>query len=437
MLDAMPPSTPSQTDAAAALTWYADTLPALPPRPALAGQAHADVCIIGAGFTGLSAARVLAQAGYDTVVLDAGRIGDGASGRNGGQVWSGMRLRQTQLETLIGRDDAHHVWRITEAAKGRTRRLAADLAPEAGYTEGVIHADWHARDVPDTHANAAHLATAYGYGQVEPLDQIGLRSLVDAPGYAGGALDWGEGALNPVLFLRGLARAAERSGARIFETTTATALQEGQITRVSTTNGRVTARQILLAGNAGTGALAPGLEAKVLPMTSYMAVTAPLSDDRVPLKQGLAVIDRKTFANAYRMTPDNRLMFAGGDSTGLRTPRDIAALVHKPLVQTFPQLKDVQIDYAWGGTIGLTASRLPLVSRLSRHVLAATGYSGHGLALAVFMGEVLAQTIRAQSESFDVLARLPVPDFPGGAKYRPSILAAAMTWNAIRERLGV
>jgi gamma-glutamylputrescine oxidase len=370
-------------------------------------------------------------------VAEAQRAGFGASGRNGGQLGSGQRLGQRALEDLVGRDDARHLWRIAEAAKARTKTLAAQVAPDCDYQDGIVHADWQARNVPETHAAAAYMAEHYGYGQIEPLDKIGLQSLVNAPGYAGGAVDWGAGHLHPLRFALGLARAAEAAGARIFERTRVASIEEGTPLRIRTDQGQIRATHALLACNGYLGDLAPVVAAKVMPINNFMIATEPLADPASVLPQPVAVADSRFVVNYFRLSSDGRLLFGGGESYGYGFPKDIAALVRKPMQATFPQLKGVKIDYAWGGTLAITMSRLPLVTRISRHVLSASGYSGHGLALAAFMGEVTAKAIRGQCEEFDVMARLPVPDFPGGSKYRPPLLAAAMTWYGLRDKLGV
>ena len=414
-------------------SWYAATAEPLAPFAALRGARRADVCVIGGGYTGLSAALTLAEAGMDVVLLEAQRVGFGASGRNGGQVGSGQRIEQGPLEKLMGPGDARLLWEMGEAAKARVRHLIEAHGIDAQWQDGVVHAAWHRSDAAHAHAEARHLAEAYGYDQIECLDNAAMHALVGAPGYKGGTVDWGAGHLHPLRFALGLARAAAKAGAQIAEQSRVLRIAGN---RVETASGHVEADHIILACNGYLGDLVPQVAHRVMPINNFIVATEPLDDPTQVLAKPVAVADTRFVVNYYRLSPDNRMLFGGGESYGYRFPADIAALVRRPMVETFPQLRDIRIDYAWGGTLAITMERLPYFARIGP-ILNASGFSGHGVAMATLAGEILAQTIRGQAERFDLLSRLPVPAFPGGSRFRTPLLILAMTWFALRDRLGI
>ena len=415
--------------------WYAATVDQIAPFAPLRGKTRADLCVIGGGYTGLSAALHAAEAGLDVVLIDAQRVGFGASGRNGGQVQSGFNKSQQALERMMGRDDAHKLWEMSQDAMALTKRLCETHAQEAAFKPGIAHANWHASETRDDHADATYMAERYGYDQIETLSQDALYDILRAPSYKGGTLDHGAGHLHPLRYALGLARACVAAGVRIFETTRA---HEIKGTTVRCDYGQINASHVIQATNGyGTGLSRP-TAARVMPINNFIAATAPLGQ-RVNevLRRDIAVSDSKFVVNYYRLSEDGRLLFGGGESYGYRFPNDIASAVRKPMEQVFPQLKDVEITHAWGGTLAITRSRLPHISRPQPGVLAAAGYSGHGVALAGFTGKVLADAVRGDTDGFDRLAKLPTARFPGGAALRSPLLALAMTWYATRDRLGI
>ena len=418
-------------------SWYAATAEALPPFPALEGEARADVCVVGGGFTGLSAALHLRERGLDVVLLEAQRVGFGASGRNGGQVGSGQRLEVDELERRFGLEQSRRLWGFGEEAKALVRDLIARHDIPADWRDGVAHAFWQGRDVPHDHALAERLARDYGYDKVEVLDRDGMRALVDSPAYQGGSVDWGAGHIHPLAFALGLARAAAKAGVRLHERAEVTAIEEGDDAVVRTANGAVRARHVVLAANGYLGGLNRQVAARVMPINNFILATEPLGARAETLiRRGIAVADSKFVVNYFRLSPDGRLLFGGGESYGYRFP-DIVQTVRKPMLQVFPDLADARIDHAWGGTLAITMSRLPCFARPAPNILSASGYSGHGVALATLAGRVLAEAVAGQAERFDVLAGLPTPPFPGGAALRSPVLVLAMTWYSLRDRLGI
>jgi gamma-glutamylputrescine oxidase len=416
---------------------YAATAQPLALFPDLRGEVRADVAIVGGGYTGLSAALHLARRGFDVALLEAHRVGFGASGRNGGQVGSGQRLEVDELERMFGLDLSRRLWAFGEEAKALVRELIDGHAPEAGWTPGIATAMWQARDVPDVHRVAEKLARDYGYDKVEPLDRDGLRALVDSPVYQGGAVDWGAAHIHPLRYALGLARAATAAGARIYERAEATGIIDGPNPAVITAQGRVNARHVILAANGYLGGLDRRVAARVMPINNFIVATEPLGKRaETIIRRSVAVADSKFVINYFRLSEDGRMLFGGGESYGYRFP-DIARTVRKPMAQVFPDLRDVRIDHAWGGTLAITMNRLPCFLRLTPTVLSASGYSGHGVALATLAGKILAEAVAGEAERFDVMASLPSPPFPGGPALRSPLLVLAMTWFALRDRLGI
>jgi gamma-glutamylputrescine oxidase len=419
-------------------SWYAasTTLPA--PRPALQGDVAADVVILGAGYTGLWAAKTLATAGLKTIVLEAHRAGWGASGRNGGQVGTGFNRGQRELERRMGAGPARAVWDLAEEAKAQLRAFCASHAPEAAYLPGVAHGEYSASEAGEVRAEVDHLAGAYGYDQIDILPPDDFRALVRSPLYQGGILDRGAGHLHPLRYALALARAAEQAGAVIHEGSEVTTIDHGARVILRTAQGRVTAGHAIIAGNGYLPNIEGKIAARVMPINSFIAATEPLPDRwQDVLAQDIAVADSKFVVNYYRFSEDRRFLFGGRESYGLGFPRDIRGPLEARMLSLFPQLQGVRIDHVWGGTLGITMSRLPHLARIAPNVLSGAGFSGHGVALAGIAGRAMAEAVIGQAGRFDALARLPVPAFPGGATFRAPLLTLAMTWYALRDRLGI
>jgi len=419
-------------------SWYVASSDIPPPRPALEGSVTADVAILGAGYTGLCAAVYLAGRGYSVAVLDAHRAAFGASGRNGGQVGSGFNKSQRWLEANVGHNRARALWDMAEAAKAQLRDLAADHAPEARYTPGVAHGEYTEADAREAQAAVDHLAARYGYDQAEVLPGDALRDIVRTPLYKGGVLDMGAGHIHPLRYGLGLARAAEDAGATIYEHTEVTGISHGATVTFHTPRGTVRARHAILAGNGYLPVIERKVSARVMPINSFIAATEPLGDRAAEvLTRDIAVADSKFVVNYYRMSEDKRLLFGGRESYSIGFPTDITTALRRRMETLFPQLAGVRIDHVWGGTLGITMTRLPLVTRVAPNMLNASGFSGHGVALSGFAGRVMAEAIAGQSERFDVLSDLPITPFPGGASLRAPLLSLAMSWYSLRDRLGV
>lgn len=418
-------------------SWYAATAEPLDRFDPLRGETRADVCVVGAGYTGLSAALHLAEAGRDVVLLDAQRVGFGASGRNGGQLGSGQRRDQLELEAMLGKEDARKLWELGEDAKALVKSLIAKHRIDCFLRPGIAWAASHDDDVSDLHAYCAHMADTYDY-PLEPLDREAFHALCPSPDYRGGLMDRDAAHLHPLRFALGLARAAVQAGVRIHEDTEVHHIEDGQTPAVRTARGRVVADHVILATNGYSQSLSRPVAARVMPINNFIAATEPLGERTAAvLTEDVAVADARFVINYFRLSHDGRLLFGGGESYGYRFPRDIAATVRKPMLEIFPHLHDVRIDHAWGGTLAITMRRLPYLARVSDRVMSASGYSGHGVGTAIHAGWLMARAIEGQSDGFDTMARIPSVPFPGGAAFRSPLLTLAMTWYSLRDRLGI
>lgn len=419
-------------------SWYAADATPLAPFDRFRGETSADVCIVGGGYTGLSAALHLAELGYDVVVLEAHRVGFGASGRNGGQLGSGQRMDQDGLEDLMGKDVARKFWDLAEEAKKLVKGLITKHNIDCHLKPGVADLGFGKRDVGELQDYAKKLQDDYGSGDVSPLNKEESQALCPSPAYNGGMMDWGAAHLQPLSFALGLAKAASNAGARVFENAHVHHIKEGPKVTVQTDQGRVKADHVILAGNGYLGNLNRKVSARVMPINNFIAATEPLGDDAAKvLTKDIAVADTKFVVNYFRLSHDSRLLFGGGESYGYRFPSDIAAKVRKPMCEIFPHLRDVKIDHAWGGTLGITMKRMPYLTRVAPNILNASGYSGHGVGNAVQAGELMAQAIHGQDSGFNTMASIPSPSFPGAGALRTPLLTLAMSWYALRDKLGV
>ncbi|MEM7733289.1 MAG: FAD-binding oxidoreductase [Pseudomonadota bacterium] len=419
-------------------SWYAAT--ATPPGPyeALKGDVTADVCVIGAGFTGLSAALHMAEAGRRVVVLEAQRVGFGASGRNGGQLGSGQRMDQHYVEKLVGRDDADKLWAMAEETKSLVKSLVKKHKIDCYLKPGIAHMGFHPSEVTEEHDYADFLAERYGYTHLEKLDRDAAQAICPSPKYVGGSIDRTAAHLHPLAYAFGLARAAHDAGAEIYDGTEVTGVDEGNPATIRTARGRVMADHVVFACNGYLGGLQPKVAARVMPINNFIAATEPLGGDAARvLAEDVAVADSRFVLNYFRLSHDKRLLFGGGETYGYRFPSDIAALVRKPMTEIFPHLHNVRIEYAWGGTLAITMKRLPYLTRLSSNMLSASGYSGHGVGNATHAGKLISDAICGDGDGFDTMSRIPTQPFPGGTALRHPILVLAMTWFALRDRLGV
>ena len=419
------------------LSYYAATADLPDPCPPLNGEHRCDVCVVGGGYTGVSAALHLAERGYDVALLEAQRLGWGASGRNGGQAGSGQRRDQDDLEKMVGRDDAHRLWHLAEDAKALVRDLIDRHGIACDYKPGILHADHKQRYVEHSHAYAAKLRDDYGYAHARAVSGDEIREMLDTRDYHGGWLDMGGAHLHPLNYLLGLVRAAKAAGVTVFEGTRATAVKKGPAPEVTTAGGTVRADHVVLAGNGYLDGIDSTVEARVMPINNFILATEPLGDGaaRALIRDDVAVADSRFVINYYRLSADKRLLFGGGENYSSRFPKDLKSFVRRHMLKIYPQLADTRIDYAWGGTLAVTFNRMPYFARPAPGVITAAGYSGHGVALATLGGQILAEAIDGTLARFDIFDRVPTQVFPGGRLMRWPTLVAAMSYYALRDRL--
>ncbi|WP_428540979.1 NAD(P)/FAD-dependent oxidoreductase [Profundibacter sp.] len=334
-------------------SWYAATATPLDPFPDLKGEVTADVCVVGGGYTGLSTALHLAEEGYSVVLLEAQRVGFGASGRNGGQVGSGHNMEQEWLEKKLGKEDARNLWDIADASIDITRKLVAKHAPEANYRPGHVEAYYTAKEAEYAARKRDYLIKHYDHDRTELLSSADMEALIGNPAYAGGILDKTAGHLHPLRYAIGLARAAVAASAQIYEGAYVHSIREGAKTTVQTERGRVIAEHVVLACNGYSNNLARKTAARVMPINNYMVATEPLGDRaKQVLSRDVCVYDSKFVLNYYRMSEDGRLLFGGGESYGVKFPANIEAKVRKPLETLYPQLKGTSKNPPKSGLTG-------------------------------------------------------------------------------------
>jgi gamma-glutamylputrescine oxidase len=380
-------------------SYYAATAKGMPTLHTARGDIKVDVCIIGGGYTGVSSALHLAEKGYTVALLEANRVGWGASGRNGGQVNTGMRLPQTDLEDMFGRQRAHDFYHFAEEAVARVKDLVTRHGIDCGLKPGVIHASHRKRYVEHERDYVRLMTEDYGVDSMRFLERDEMRALVPSDFYHGGVLDMAAAHLHPLNYLLGLARAAIAAGAQLFEQSRVIEIVEGSPARVRTEHATITADHVIIGCNGYSGGLNGEIARHVMPINGFIAATRPLTEAEAEkiLTADHAVADSKFVINYYRFSEDRRLLFGGGESYGYRFPANIDAVVRKPMEEVYPHLAGIEFDYCWGGTLGITMNRLPFVRRLSGNVITASGFSGQGVAMATMAGSMLADVIAGQA----------------------------------------
>jgi gamma-glutamylputrescine oxidase len=418
-------------------SWYAATAHAAPPRPALCGSRQADVCVIGGGYTGLSAALHLAGRGYRVVLLEAEQVGWGASGRNGGEVLTGQRRTQYELAAWFGAETARRLWDFGLEAVALVRELVASHGIDCDLKPGLLHLAAKPRHVDELRRSVDLLRGDYGYQAIRLLDRAECAAQVGSGRYHGGTLDLGAFHVHPLNLALGVARAAEAAGVRIHEQSRAIGYSGSDPAVVRTAQGEVRAAFVVLACDGYLGRLEPRIASHILPINNFMLATEPLAESaaRALLPGDHAVSDSKFVVYYWRLSSDRRLLFGGGENYSPRFPADIRAFVRRHMLKVYPQFAGLRIDYGWGGTLAVTLRRLPHFGRLEPNVFFAQGYSGQGVALAHLAGKLIAEAVAGTAERFDVMAGLPTPRFPGGTLLRHPAAVLGMLYYALLDRL--
>ena len=419
-------------------SWYAATAPLVGAFPGLSGDISTDVCVIGGGYTGLSSALHLRQKGYDVVLLEAERIAWGASGRNGGHVGTGQRADQSSIEKWVGEEAAKGLWQLGLDAVQKVCDLINEHNIDCELGSGNLHLAAKPSHAGELQDELAHLESQYGYQQLTYLTPEAVAERTSARGFHGGLLDDGCKHLHPLKYALGLARAASEAGVKIYEGTRGHPQADGQSGEVKTENGRVKARHIVIGCNAYLGSLVPRMAGNIMPINNFVIATERLPSHLLPRinRDNLSMSDTLFVINYWKLSQDGRLIFGGGENYSSRFPRDIKAFVRPHMLNIYPELQDIDIDYGWGGAVGITLNRMPDFGRIGKHLWYAQGFSGHGVPTATMAGSLLADAIDGDTAGFDLMASVPTQRFPGGTLLRWPGLVAGMLFYSLRDKLG-
>lgn len=421
-----------------AASYYAASSHPQPEYPALQGEVKVDVCVVGGGFSGLNTAIELAERGLSVALLEARKIGWGASGRNGGQLIRGVGHGVERFASVIGQDGVRQLklmgLEAVEIVRQRVERHAIDCDLKWGYCD-LANKPRELAGLAEDAEELRGLGYLHELKLVQPQD---IHSVVGSDRYAGGLIDMGSGHLHPLNLALGEAALAASLGVQVFEHSAVTRIDYGPQVKVHTDRGIVQAQTLVLGCNAYLNDLNPEIGGKVLPAGSYIIATEPLSEEQAHqlLPQDMAVCDQRVTVDYYRLSSDRRLLFGGACHYSGRDPRDIAAYMQPKMLEVFPQLAGVAIDYQWGGMIGIGANRLPQIGRLKHqpNVFYAQAYSGHGLNATHLAGRLLGEAIAGQhSDGFELFAKVPHMTFPGGKHLRSPLLALGMLWHRLKE----
>ena len=421
-------------------TYYAATANPSPERPALNTDVEIDICIIGAGYTGLSTGLFLAENGFKVAIVEAAKIGFGATGRNGGQIVNSYSRDIDTIEKQIGMDGAKVFGQMAFEGNRIIRERIAKYNIDCDLKNGGVFAAFTSKQMGHLE-HQKKLWARHGHNEVELLDKNQLRDIVNTDIYVGGSIDHSGGHFHSLNLALGEAAAFESLGGTIYEQSPVISIERGAQPIIRTAKGSVKARIVVVAGNAYLGGLVPELAAKSMPCGSQVVTTEQLSDDMAKslLPKGYCVEDCNYLLDYYRLTGDNRLLFGGGVIYGARDPANVEAIIRPKLEKTFPQLKGVKIDFAWTGNFLLTLSRLPQVGILGEHqnIFYSQGCSGHGITYTHLAGKVLSEAIMGQRDRFNAFAKLPHYPFPGGRLFRVPFTAAGAAYYSLRDKFGL
>lgn len=419
-------------------SYYSASANATPDRPPLTGHIETDVCVIGAGYTGLSTALFLAEHGFKVVVLEAAKVGFGASGRNGGQIVNSYSRDLDTIEKQASPREAELIGAMAFEGGRIIRDRITRYAIDCDLKEGGIFAALTTRQMKHLEAQQ-QLWQRYGHDQLEPLDRSDIRHEIGSERYLGGLLDRSGGHIHPLNLALGEAAAIESLGGVIYEQSPAIRIERSMSPVVHTVAGQVTAKFVVVAGNAYLGGLVPELAAKSMPCGSQVIATEPLDAELAQqlLPSDYCVEDCNYLLDYFRLSADKRLIYGGGVVYGARDLDDVMSLIRPKMLKTFPQLHDVKIDFAWTGNFLLTLSRLPQVGRLGDNIYYSQGCSGHGVTYTHLAGKIIAEALRGQAERFDAFASLRHYPFPGGQQFSAPLSALGAVYYSLRDRLGI
>jgi gamma-glutamylputrescine oxidase len=417
-------------------SWYAATVNEITQYPVLEGSQRVDVCVVGAGFTGVATALNLTERGYSVAIIEANRVGWGASGRNGGQLINGIsglsKLRKKYGESLA--DMLWDIrWRGNTIVHERVKKHDIDCDLKDGFIQTALKAR-HLADLDNEIEELQKHNFPYRY---ELWDRDKTCSMLGTDAFMGGFVNYRDGHLHPLNLCIGEASAASRLGARIFEQSPVTHIEHGPKPKVHTAKGYVEADSVILAGNAYHQLESKKLSSLTFPAGSYIIGTEPLSEDQVseinPLD--LAVCDMNEVVDYYRLSTDKRLLYGGRCNYSGREPKSIKADILPRMLKVYPQLKGLRIDFEWGGKIGIVLKRIPVLGRINNNVYYCQGYSGHGISATHTMGEVMADAVSGTMEKYDLFANIKHMQIPGSQWVGNQMIALGMLYYRLKDLL--
>lgn len=422
-------------------SYYAASANAQLDFPTLNGDITADVCVVGGGFAGLSAAIELADRGYSVAVLEAHHIGFGASGRNGGQLIAGLACEQDVIENALGLDAAKQVWNMSLEALDLVRERVKRFDIQCDLTDGFLGVAVNAKKSGKLDQWLDGMAQRYAYDaqRIAPND---IKTWIDSPRYYSGYFDKTGGHIHPLNYCLGLAKAAANLGVRVFTNSAVTTMQRGEPATLYTKRGSVKAKFVVLAGNMYLPEiapdLAPSLTKRIMPVGTYIIGTEPIDAELVAqlIPSKSAVCDTNFVLDYFRFSADNRMIYGGRVSYSAMTPFNLTGKMQARMAQTFPQLANTKVEYTWGGFVDITMSRAPDFGRVANNIYYLQGFSGHGVALTGLAGKLVAEAIAGQSQRLDVFAKIKHRDFQGGKWLRTPALVLGMAWYQLRDALG-
>ncbi|MES2554111.1 MAG: FAD-dependent oxidoreductase [Pseudomonadota bacterium] len=429
-------------------SYYAASANERPDYPQLQEDVIADVCVVGGGFAGLSAAIELADRGYSVVVLEAKTIGWGASGRNGGQIIAGLACEQNVIEKALGMDAAKQVWGMTLEALDLVHARVKRFNIQCDLKQGFLGVAVNARKGATLRQWFEGMARNYQYdSDAQWIEPAQINQWIDSPRYHSGYYDKRSGHLHPLNYCLGLARGATELGVRIFQDSPVVSMQQGGTVLLKTARAGIKANYVVLAGNMYlpeiSPKLAPSLASRIMPVGTYIIGTEPidaeLASRLIPTQS--AVCDTNFVLDYFRFADDaatqqKRMVYGGRVSYSAMTPPNLTADMQARMAQTFPQLANTKVDYTWGGFVDITMNRAPDFGQLSPNVYYLQGFSGHGVALTGLAGKLVAEAIAGQSQRLDLMAKIPHHDFPGGKLLRMPALVLGMAWYQLRDKFG-
>jgi gamma-glutamylputrescine oxidase len=418
-------------------SYYAATAKMMRDYPQLKGELETDICIVGGGFTGTSAALHLAEAGFKVCLLEANKIGWGASGRNGGQLCQGHNMDHEELTEAVGRHHADALWQASVDSVELVKNLIEKHHIDCDLSSGVLHvASKHKHD-DELKESVEYAHSTLNFDQVDYLTPQQVSEALGTEHFFGGELYKTGAHIHPLNFALGMANAAHKLGAEIYESARVIDYTEGQSPRVRTENGTVTCKYLLFACNGYLGKLNTKAARKIMPINNFIIATEPLPRSLTESinPNRYAVADSNFVVNYFRLSQDNRMLWGGGENYTSKFPNDIASFVKKHMIKIYPELDRYTIDYSWGGTLAITLNRMPHIARQADNIFVAQGYSGHGVALATYAGSLFANAVQGSLEGVDVFEKLPMRDFPGGTLLRWPGLAAGMFYYSLRDKL--